>query len=391
MPLTCLVTIHGIGFQQPPQPGVAGYADALHARLCAQLPGLSDDPLKQSWQPAAPAPIYVHSQYPAAGGTREQGLARLGSWKDDACSAIDVVGAPLARDSASVAHVALVYANLEDLGSQQEATAETLLKAVAEHGHYNSLLSTLRTVLVDAAAMMHEHHEAAPAGPGGVMPRADVPRPKDHGFARIKHLWHHAENAAIKASISGTMHQLEDDICAYVARNDARERVRSFVRESLLRLAAREDVGALVLNTHSNGTVMGFDALRDLPVTAAAKVRSFITCGSPLRKYAELFSWGHEIGNIRHAGRWENYFDPRDPVADPLAHPVGWRAGEPFDASRFDPFVAWPSDAESGTPFPIADFEVDNLKNSSGGGLQAHNYWANENEFIPPLVRALNG
>jgi hypothetical protein len=35
--ITCIVTIHGIGFQQPPGEGVAGYADDLHAHLCREL------------------------------------------------------------------------------------------------------------------------------------------------------------------------------------------------------------------------------------------------------------------------------------------------------------------------------------------------------------------
>ena len=169
----------------------------------------------------------------------------------------------------------------------------------------------------------------------------------------------------------------------------ARERIRSFVRDALLRLAVRDDVDALVLNTHSNGTVIGFDALRDLPTGAAAKVRAFITAGSPLRKYAELFTWGHEVGSIREFERWDNYFDPRDPVADPLAHPVGWKDGQPFDPDQLKPFVSWPSDAAEGTPFPISDHQVDNVRHSSGGGLQAHNYWANTREFIPALAAAL--
>lgn len=31
--VTCLVTIHGVGFQQPPEDGVPGYADDLHRFL----------------------------------------------------------------------------------------------------------------------------------------------------------------------------------------------------------------------------------------------------------------------------------------------------------------------------------------------------------------------
>lgn len=385
---TCLVTIHGIGFQEPPREGVAGYADGLHARLAGQLPELSDDPLKQSWQTGASVPVYVQSTYPAKGGTREQGLARLGRWTDTSKTSIDVANAPLVTEGRSVAHVALVYANLEDLGHQGEAAVQTLMEAMAEHGHYNSVLSTLRTVLLDAATAMAPHH-AGPAQDAdhGVKPRTDVAKP---GLIhRITGLWGHHESGAEPTGIVGTLRQVEDDICAYVCRNDARERVRSFVREALLRLAARDDIDALVLNTHSNGTVIGFDTLRELPASAAGRVRAFMTAGSPLRKYAELFAWGHEVGSICAAGRWDNYFDARDPVADPLAHPVGWREGEPYDATKFKPFVSWPSDAAEEAPFPITDHQVDNVQHSSGGGLQAHDYWANTTEYIPALVSAL--
>ena len=45
--ITCLVTLHGIGFEQPPTPGVpnSGYADPLHQHLKQFLNTfLSDDP-----------------------------------------------------------------------------------------------------------------------------------------------------------------------------------------------------------------------------------------------------------------------------------------------------------------------------------------------------------
>jgi hypothetical protein len=46
---------------------------------------------------------------------------------------------------------------------------------------------------------------------------------------------------------------------------------------------------------------------------------------------------------------------------------------------------------EDGTQVPvtITDIKVDNLKNSSGGGMQAHNYWDNTTEFIPRLAGQL--
>jgi hypothetical protein len=45
----CLVTIHGVGFMQPPMHGIPGYADGLHEHLSTYLDEqlLGDDPLRQ--------------------------------------------------------------------------------------------------------------------------------------------------------------------------------------------------------------------------------------------------------------------------------------------------------------------------------------------------------
>ena len=86
MTLTCLVTIHGIGFQQPPLAGNPGYADDLHAHLAAVLgPALGDDPQRRRTQRGEAGPVYVESLYPAPGAlpSVEEGLKRLGSWDPD--------------------------------------------------------------------------------------------------------------------------------------------------------------------------------------------------------------------------------------------------------------------------------------------------------------------
>jgi hypothetical protein len=46
-------------------------------------------------------------------------------------------------------------------------------------------------------------------------------------------------------------------------------------------------------------------------------------------------------------------------------------------------------DAGRQEPVPITDHKVDNIVNSSGGGLQAHNYWGNKTQFIPELAATL--
>jgi hypothetical protein len=55
----CILTIHGIGFQQPPGHGVAGYADQLHEKLAAGLPGQLGDLVyvESAGRPAQPARV----------------------------------------------------------------------------------------------------------------------------------------------------------------------------------------------------------------------------------------------------------------------------------------------------------------------------------------------
>src|SRR5437016_600722 len=83
--ITCLVTIHGIGFQQAPTRTDAGwnfdgYADPLHAALKDILgDDLSGDPGRGGDDGA----IYVRSRSLANGQlTAREGLRRLGHWEN---------------------------------------------------------------------------------------------------------------------------------------------------------------------------------------------------------------------------------------------------------------------------------------------------------------------
>jgi hypothetical protein len=120
-------------------------------------------------------------------------------------------------------------------------------------------------------------------------------------------------------------------------------------------------------------------------------VDALVTAGSPLRKYADLFSWGGDVGECASVGRWLNFWDPKDPVADPLDQPAGWHFGnEIVERAASDLGLFWAVGQEgSQQPVPITDYRVDNLANSSGGGLQAHNYWDNKTQFIPELAATL--
>jgi len=188
---------------------------------------------------------------------------------------------------------------------------------------------------------------------------------------------------------------LENDVATYVCHNGRRQRVRSFVQDALLRLACRDDVSGIILNTHSNGTVIGLDVVAELPPFASEKIRAVITAGSPIRKYVDLFSWGKHLAVIPKIGRWWNFWDEKDIVADPLRPYAKWMRGKDPAPGQLPPEqlvgIYQALDPTNGqiTPMPIQDILVDNITNSLPGGMQAHNYWDNTKDFIAPVARLL--
>jgi hypothetical protein len=375
-----LLTVHGIGFQQPPTGDRAGYADALHANLRTKLKEqLADDPDHPGH------PIYVFSQ---AEDPDRNNLERLSE------------ASPLGP-AGKIAHVALVYSPLEELAPRPGSVADVLVRAGLAHANYVSAVGALRLVLSDAWAALHEQSRVEPSS--SLRPRSDKAIVAHHGALR-ELLHKRPEASTSEPGALGILRALEDDMATYVARNDLRERVRGFVQEALVRVLAREDVSAVVLNTHSQGTMIGWDVLARLPFSRlqdghSEKLRAFVTAGSPIRKYVDMLAWGGRVGQMAELlGRpdfgWQNYWDEHDPVADPLDPPVNWRPGEA------PPPSGCPSDAESllvtidprdggAHHVHVEDRQVDNVANSSGGGLQAHDYWNNNLQFVAPLSAAL--
>lgn len=391
--ITCLVTLHGIGFEQPPETGVpnSGYADPLHQHLKKFLnTSLSDDPNRSQGrdQPGDNGAIYVESRYRDAQGkpTREEGLKRLGVWCNDHQN-IDTTDAPLVEENAndgSISHIALVYSNLEPMGPEVGASTITLGLSLASVSHYGSVAALLHTAVVDGLAMIG-HHTTVDQEPVSSRPRTNLT------FRNVKHLGHQGQAAPTPPpGILSTLRNLEDDVACYVCFNEERERVRSFVYEALMRLAYRDDVENIVFNTHSNGTVLAFDVLRNLPQQVAKKIKIFVTAGSPLRKYADLFHWGYMIQSLYLFESWYNFWDQCDPVADPLNPPKSWEIGDKIVAS--DETLFQYIDLGDNDPFwiKVTDILVDNVKNSRGGGLQAHNYWDNEEDFVKQLALLLS-
>ena len=379
---TCLVTIHGIGFQQPPIDGRPGYADALHEHLHEQLGDrLGNDPER----PGEGGPVYVSSE---VDGSRQEGLARLAP------------GRPLAPHG-KIAHVALVYSPSEPLQPRLGSVADALIRAILAHGRYISGLGAIRLALEDSWAALHEKHPVTPEST--LRPRADLELAAHHH--RLAGLLHgQRAQPPAEPGAFGIFRALEDDMATYVARNDLRERVRGFVADALLALAARGEISDLVVNTHSQGTMIGWDVLcrtpheswRDPKDQTRSILRDFVTAGSPIRKYVDMFAWGEQVGQLTAALaaglRWSNFWDPRDPVADPLDPATAWRPGEPVrEQPRRDIGLLRSTDTRDGTEshVEVLDTQVDNIENSSGGGLQAHDYWNNSSEFVKPLAQIL--
>ena len=383
MSVICLVTIHGVGFEQPPLIGVPGYADtpgyadALHEHLRRHLHPtiLGDDPLRQRSHPGENGPIYVQSVWPPDSHCREGGLRRLGTWDEQHRSQVDGAAAPLGDGHGRIAHLALIYSQLEDQGVQLGAAAIASAMLFANSGRYMSFKGLLDMISKDLQPFLPHHPVENQASGSSLQPR------RDPGFKT---------NITVQQqpATPDMFQQLEDDVAGYVCHNEMRERVRSFVLDAILRLACRDDVDGIVLNTHSNGTVVAIDVLRTLPPFAARKVLALVTAGSPLRKYIDFSTWGQHPATIPRIGRWINFYDEQDPVGDPLAPAACWQRGTPptdltglFKA--LDPNTGVISNLE------IKDRVVDNITNSTGGGLQAHNYWDNEIDFVRPLAALL--
>lgn len=407
----CLVTIHGIGFQQPPLrldgvgSGMDGYADDLHRHLRAdntlnQL--LGDDPLRQH---AEIGPIYVQNHDPIDRTIAAIGPTRLGTWSRSSKRTIDTAEAPLVSpdEGARIAHIALVYSDLEErtakVGSSLEATAMSL----ASLGHYATVGGLIHMLAEDVAAGANDapfrgiSHLVQRMMPGHSTPLPPTPSLRvrtDPGAPTTHRAPYHEDTSGLFS----TVRQLENDVAAYVCRNDLRTRVRGFVRDALCRLAYRSDVAAIVVNSHSNGTPIAYDVLHELTPNAITWVRALITAGSPLRKYADLFTWGTEIGNIADIKpitpyeRWLNFYDPHDPVADPLMPGPHWRPGQPPEQATPGLFHEGDHAGDPNAkikPASLQDYPVNNLANSGGVGLRAHNYWDNNKEFVSKLSEVL--
>jgi hypothetical protein len=367
-----VITIHGIGVQHGPSSLEAsdGYADALHEGLRRHLGDLlGDDPNRIA--AGGRGPVYAQSNYPPLTHATEPGLRRLGSWTPS--GSIDIEGMPLAEPGKQVAHVALVYSGLESQRSDFDALHDLAVLADPSLDSYATLGGLGHMFVADLEAL-RQH----PAIPGEAGPSLRLGTDLAHLRSMVEGLIHRPD--APGAGAMGVLRTVEDDVAAYVTSNEHRERVRMFLRDAVSRIVTRPDVAGVVINGHSNGTVMGFDLIMAISPPSARAVRALITAGSPLRKYSDLLQWGDDAGNLRLiTGGWTNFWDPLDPVADPLAPPSTWKRGEPVpEGGGPGMFVVHDPDTGAETAMPVLDVQVDNVRDSQGGGLRAHNYWDND-------------
>ena len=376
--ITCLITIHGIGFQHAPQDGQPGFADGLQASLKTYLPDLlSGDPVSEFGRPAGEGAVYVHSAWPPGSGNETNGLRRLGSWSadDPGHRHLDITGVPLVEDGRSIAHVALVYAGLELQEPYFGSTSEVLVRAALSHGRYASLPRLAMMTARDAVALIGDHIH------GNTKPTPSL---------QARPSFTSSSSATVSEGLGSILEAIGHDVVAYITWNELRERVRSFVHEAILRVSLRPDVRRVIINAHSQGTVVAFDVLQGMAPLVFARLAGFVSAGSPLRKYVDFFYWGTNAGPIASLP-WVNFWDARDPVADPLAPPPSWRPGTavPTPSGKSELYRSIDPDTGSMRPVAMSDHLVQNAQNGAGGSLPAHDYWDNRDQFVAPLAAML--
>lgn len=371
---TCLLTIHGIGLQHEPDDAhdIPGYADGLHQMLVDRLGAslLGDDPERGSGRklPGDRGPVYVRSDYPARSGKTAAGLERLSR--------------PLAPESAKASHVALIYCGLEPDVPRPGSMTETVARGAFSVGHYATVRGAVGMLFRDVTAAM----KSGPPGDGQLQVRDDQAHGHHPLLALAGVVTRHPETDP--TGPFAVLRNIEDDVAAYVCRNDLRQRVRDFVREALLRLAQRDDVEKIIVNAHSQGTVVAYDVVREAAPATLAKIPWLITAGSPLRKFADTLSWGSEIGGIAKIPNWCNVWDALDPVADPLTPGRDWKRGERAQPTEPPLFVGIDSIGQV-TDAGVVDCKVDNVAVVPGTGLRAHDYWGDEPYFVTPLAAVI--
>src|SRR5437764_1943343 len=177
--ITCLVTLHGIGFEQPPnirnkqgkmesdkegnwkEFGInTGYADLFHHHLHTHprlAPLLSDDPKRSRSHAGENGAIYIQSRWgqDQERSSTEEGLKRLGIWSKDR-KEINTDGAPLVANGKLLSHIALVYSNLEATDAPFDVAIITLAMSIFSAFRYGSLKGLIWMLVTDVKALFRK-------------------------------------------------------------------------------------------------------------------------------------------------------------------------------------------------------------------------------------------
>ncbi len=123
------------------------------------------------------------------------------------------------------------------------------------------------------------------------------------------------------------------DVANYIARNAVRTAVQSVLHAALGAARASDPKTKLIIVSHSQGTVISYDVLRQAGRNYPG-VRTWITMGSPLHKYLSFpLSWGSKQLNMPDGLRWLNLYDPHDFVGRELGGELDWPAPQPEDVA----------------------------------------------------------
>ncbi|MSP13387.1 MAG: hypothetical protein EXR62_10585 [Chloroflexi bacterium] len=138
---------------------------------------------------------------------------------------------------------------------------------------------------------------------------------------------------------------LVTDVMGYVFDSRLQADIQQLLKDILAKATA--DYDETILVSHSLGTVVAFDVLRQN--ADRYKISKFITMGSPLRKLVRLGRRSSGLGAINHSTvpLWRNLYDTTDPVANPIG-------------------PAFPG-------YPIEDVFID----VATAPLPSHDYWRN--------------
>ena len=139
-----------------------------------------------------------------------------------------------------------------------------------------------------------------------------------------------------------------NDVAGYVSQNGLRTQILHRLSAKLYEMHDRFPNAALILGSHSQGTMVAYDVLRQVG-SRLPRLRTWITMGSPLAWYVNCARWGQEQLDVPSALTWLNFYDDQDLVGKALAPLVNWPAPQPDD------------------------IDVDN----AGQGLHPHDHWHN--------------